>query len=593
MRRQRRRRSRRRSHTCGDNGFERKARLWAAEETRRRKPTPKKPVGKPGRSATLVRALILLLCLSAAPAAAKPRAALRAPAGRVIASVTIESNNVFSTDSPPEDKLLYRAANDIHVRTREAVIARELLFQVGDLYDPALVDETERNLRALPFIRRVETQATVNTAGAVDIVVRTYDSWSLEVVANFKRAGGSTSLKGGVTDHNILGEGKLGSAVYNHDGLSESKDFAYQDPQFMHTKHLIYSMSAHAAPGSQNYALSLNRPFYASIVPRAMGGTATYVKNSISTFSGQAPIGTGQTPAGSVSKGVVEAGLNYGVAIATSTERTRRVTFGILAHHADYTAIPNAASGPIPQREQLGFLQLAGDFTEVDFLTVRRINKFTHDEDYNLGLSILPIIAWAPFVRAVGSTQSQFVPGVTATKGFTWGDQLLLLNSGYSSKYVNGFNSNRIATAGASYYIRGLTYQTLAFHSALDLGWHLDPAAPLVLGESSGLRGYGLSAFNGDRRFLFNIEDRLFVWDELFRLLDVGAVFFYDSGYAWPTSSSIKLGDLKNSVGMGLRLAPSRSADNNPVRIDLAYALNDNQTRSRWSLSIQAGQAFH
>jgi hypothetical protein len=28
------------------------------------------------------------------------------------------------------------------------------------------------------------------------------------------------------------------------------------------------------------------------------------------------------------------------------------------------------------------------------------------------------------------------------------------------------------------------------------------------------------------------------------------------------------------------------------VRIDLAYALNDNQTRSHWSLSILAGQAF-
>ena len=59
-----------------------------------------------------------------------------------------------------------------------------------------------------------------------------------------------------------------------------------------------------------------------------------------------------------------------------------------------------------------------------------------------------------------------------------------------------------------------------------------------------------------------------------------------------PTSSSVKAAQLKNSVGMGLRLAPSRSNSNSPVRIDLAYALSDNQTRSRWSLSILAGQAF-
>jgi hemolysin activation/secretion protein len=126
----------------------------------------------------------------------------------------------------------------------------------------------------------------------------------------------------------------------------------------------------------------------------------------------------------------------------------------------------------------------------------------------------------------------------------------------------------------------------------MDVGWHLDPGAPLTLGEANGLRGYGLNAFNGDRRFLFNVEDRVFVWDELFRLLDIGAVVFYDSGYAWPASSAIKLTELKNAVGMGLRAAPSRSSDNTPVRIDAAYALSNNSTRSRWSLSIQAGQAF-
>jgi outer membrane protein assembly factor BamA len=532
-----------------------------------------------------MRSLTLLLCLLAPPLAAMPRPALLAPAGRVIASIKIESNNVFDTQAPPENKLLYRAANHVHIRTRERIILRELLFEVGDVYDPALIEETERNLRALPFIRRAEADAVVNKEGTVDVVVRTYDSWSLEVVASFKRAGGSTSVKAGVTEHNIVGEGKLGSAVFSRDGLAQSKSFGFQDPQFLHAKHLPFAMSAVQAPGVQNYLLSLNRPFYASIVPWSAGGTVSYNKTSVSTYDGR-------TLTGTASKSVGEAGINYGVAVATSTERTRRVTFGILEHRADFRGIPGAPPGPVPGPEQMTFLQLGADWEELDFLTVRRIQKFTHDEDYNLGLAVLPLLAWAPFVRTLGSTESQFVPSVTATKGFTWADQLLLLNAGYASKYVNGFNSNRVASAGASYYIRGLKYQTLAFHSGLDLGWHLDPAAPLTLGEANGLRGYGLSAFSGDRRFLFNIEDRIFVWDELFRLLDVGTVVFYDSGYAWPSTSSVKLADLKNSVGLGLRVAPSRSADNTPVRIDVAYALNDNQTRSRWSLSILAGQAF-
>ena len=521
----------------------------------------------------------------APPLTVAPRKSLRPPAGRIIASIKIDTNNVFDTETPPEDKLLYRTANRIHVNTREAVISRELLFAVGDRYNPALIAETERNLRALPFLRRAEAEATVNKQGTVDVIMHTYDSWSLEVVANYKRAGGETSLKGGLTDHNILGDGKLASALYSRDGLSESKSFAYQDPQFLRTKHLQYAMAALEAPGVQNYSLSLNRPFYASITPKSAGGTVSYAKSSLSTFDGQTQVGT-------VSKSVGEAGLTYGIAVATSTEHTRRITFGLLAHRADFQAIPGQTPGPIPDREQLGFFQLGADWEELDFLTVRRIQKYTHDEDYNLGLAVVPSVGWAPFVRAWGSNESQVVPSVTVRKGFTWYDQLLFLSSSYKSMYVNGADRNRIASADALYYVRGLKYQTLAFHASYDLGWHLDPASPLTLGEANGLRGYGLNAFTGDRRFLFNIEDRLFVWDELFRLLDVGAVVFYDSGYVWQPSSSINVADLRNSVGLGLRAAPSRSGSNNPVRIDLAYALNDNQTRSRWSLSILAGQAF-
>ncbi len=54
----------------------------------------------------------------------------------------------------------------------------------------------------------------------------------------------------------------------------------------------------------------------------------------------------------------------------------------------------------------------------------------------------------------------------------------------------------------------------------------------------------------------------------------------------------MRAADLRHGVGFGLRLASSRSANNNPVRIDAARALNPNGTRSRWTLSVLAGHAF-
>ncbi|MBI5246357.1 MAG: hypothetical protein HY923_04200 [Elusimicrobia bacterium] len=513
---------------------------------------------------------ILLLGLLAAPLAAAPPRRPRLPSGPVIASITIETHNIFDTDFPPENKLLYRLANRAHIKTFDSVIERELLFRVGDRYDPALTEESERLLRSLGFIRRAEISATVNKSGAMDVLVKTYDAWSLEVVANFKRAGGANNIKAGLAEHNILGQGKSGSAVYSRDGGAESKTFSYKDVQFLHYKRLQYSMVALTAPGSQNYSLSLNRPFYASIAKHAAGAAVSYASSA---------------RGGGVSRRTGEAEVSYGIAVATSTERARRVNFGLLTHRA-------VSNGPVPDLEQLTFLKLGGEWEELDFITARRIQNFTRDEDFNLGFGIVPAVAWSPKLNALDTTQSQIIPSVSAHKGFTWASQLLLLKSGYKSKYVNGANGNRVASFDSTYYARGVKYQTFALHAGLDLGWRLDADNQLGLGELNGLRGYGLSEFTGDRRFLFNIEDRLYVYDDLFRILDVGAVVFYDSGNVWQANRSMKFGDLKNSVGFGLRAAPSRSGSNSPVRIDLAFPLRRQAGGARWSLSILAGQAF-
>ncbi|MDP3544485.1 MAG: BamA/TamA family outer membrane protein [Elusimicrobiota bacterium] len=516
-----------------------------------------------------MRFLTLLLCLLTAPLAAAPPKKPRLPAGLYVASIKIESHNVFDTDVPPENKLLYKAANRAHIRTRDAVIERELLFSVGEHFDPLLLEETERNLRALPFIRRAEVSAVVNKQGSVDVTVRTFDAWTLEVVAGYKRAGGVTNVKGGFAEHNILGQGKSASAVYSKDGDSVSRAFDYKDRQFLRRKRLQFALAAAAAPGSRAYSIGVDRPFYASIARTAFGGGFTYSEGRLAE----------------VTRRTGELGGSFGVALATSTKRTRRVTLGLATRRS-------ISDGPVPDVEQLTFFRLGGEWQELDFITARRIQNFTRDEDFNLGLGVFPSVAWAPRSPALGSASSQILPRVDVTKGVAWESQLLLLRSGYRSKYVNGNNGGRVASFEASHFARGLRYQTWAFHAALDLGWQLRDGEQLGLGELNGLRGYGLNRFTGSRRFLYNIEDRVYVWDNLLRVLDVGAVAFYDSGYVWPEGSSINLADLRSSVGLGLRAAPSRSGGNSPVRVDLAFPVSRRTSFSSWSLSILAGQAF-
>lgn len=516
-----------------------------------------------------MRYLTLLLCLSAAPLSAAPRASLQLPAGLVISTITIETHNVFEMELPEENKLLYRTANRVHRITREHVILRELLFEAGDRYDAALAAETERLLRGLPFVRRAEITPVVNKDGTVTVTVRTYDAWTLEVVANYKRAGAATAIKAGLAEDNIMGLGKSGSAVYSNDWGAASADFKYKDRQFLNYKRMQYSIAARTAPGAKSLTLALDRPFYASIARSAVGGSISYAAS----------------PAGVYTRRAINTDVYYGLSMAPSTQRTRRFKFGLVAHRSEST-------GPLPARNRSVMFQLGAEWEELDFLTVRRIRKFTHDEDYNLGLGVFPALGLAPAIPSLGATQTQLVPSLRVSKGFTWGDQLLFLNSAYSSKYANGYNSDVKASLDAAYFLRGLRYQTLAFHLGADITWRTGPEGLLTLGEFNGLRGYGVGQFKGRRRFLCNLEDRVYVWDDLLSLMDIGAVFFFDSGYAWPSAGPVRLSDLKNSVGLGLRVAPSRSSGNSPVRIDLARALNGGSGRPRWSLSILGGQAF-
>jgi hypothetical protein len=91
----------------------------------------------------------------------KPVQAGECPNGR-ITYVLLDNNSIFDTSDPELDTRFvwaYRAANALHLRTRPWVIRRELLFRTGDCFDPFLLAESERLLRAYPFLARVDIHA--------------------------------------------------------------------------------------------------------------------------------------------------------------------------------------------------------------------------------------------------------------------------------------------------------------------------------------------------------------------------------------------------------------------------------------------------
>src|SRR5258706_16085721 len=72
----------------------------------------------------------------------------------IISKIIIRGTDVFDFETKPNiNKFPYSWINLLDIQTKEYVLRQELLFKVGDPVDEFRLRETERNLRALSFIR--------------------------------------------------------------------------------------------------------------------------------------------------------------------------------------------------------------------------------------------------------------------------------------------------------------------------------------------------------------------------------------------------------------------------------------------------------
>lgn len=536
---------------------------------------------RPGRGRLLKAALAALLLGASAGARAAPAAGPDA-AGLSVGSITVVTSPIFDTSLPAESAGLFRAANALHIDTRKSVILRELLLREGDPYDPALVEESERNLRRFNFLRSVRIEASAPHEGHVDLTVRTKDAWTTEPQVNFSRSGGRNSWNAGMVERNLGGYGKGASAFYDRGLERINKTFGYRDPQFL-GRRLDLTGGFVEEPGGRSALFSLARPFYATITPYSLGVSQSYRDASQTLYSNGAGAGRYR---------VVEntAALAYGRSLGSTPASVRQLFVGFSRQDARYLPI-NTGAAPLPENRTLAALQVSASRQEVRYIKERRIQQFDRDEDYNVGPGAGAGLGLAP--RWLGSSSTQLLPRFEGQLGGSFGPgHFALLRTGYSQRLSpTGRSENLLGSADLQYYNQALPRQTLALRAAYDHGWRPD-AEGLTLGENNGLRGFSNDQFAGSRRFILNAEDRVFFAHEVLNLLSLGGAVFYDAGYAWPSGAPMRLADLRQSLGAGFRFVFTRSSRNLPIRLDLAHALNDNGQRSRWAFSVATGYSF-
>ena len=501
-----------------------------------------------------------------------------------VGRITVRSLNVFSPEEAARG-WLYRAADAVHFETRESVIRKFLLFKEGEPYDATRLEETERNLRGLPFLKAASIVPGPPHDGLVDVEVTTQDAWTTQPGISYGKKGGVTTYSFSFEEKDLLGTGRDAEVSYGKDVDRINRSIEYKDPYFLGpywNADFLYSANS---DGTEE-AVRIGRPFFSFVSPWASDFLLTHVLQDDKLYEN-----------GEVSEQFRQSHrqfhVSYGRAIAASDVRARRLTAGFELRKDEFEHSPNRPDDLLPENRNFRYLFLRYEDVSNDFIKENYVNRDSRFEDFNLGRSLIATFAVSPSAFGLDRT-TEFVQ-LQADNGWRISPNSFVLSHLVFHTRLDDGVQNAVLSAGVSYVrkFETTTLQTLVSHLQFDEGWNLDRETQFFADGANGLRGYRLHSFEGDKRLVWNLEHRLFTGREILQLASLGAAVFFDAGTATPQGRPLSLSEVKSDIGVGLRVAISRASTNSILRIDAAYPLNpDPLGRKGWLISFSSGQVF-
>lgn len=499
-----------------------------------------------------------------------------------IGKITIEVADVYSRQEAGRG-FFYRTADKLHIETRDEVIRKYLLFREGDVYNPALLEETERNLRAQHYIKAASVTALPPHDGLVDVIVSTQDAWSIAPETKAASAGGTGNYGASISDSNLLGWGKEAQLSWTKDINRTRAGVHYIDPMLFPGYWSTYLTYGHTSDGFDQ-RITIRRPFYSFETPWATDVTFL-------AFRQQDRIYNDGVVTERFEHEMRNAVASWGWALNPSDSVANRIVGGLHFFRDQFEPVAVPPPDGLPSSREYRYVFARFEHAENEFVKLNFINKDVRFEDFNLGrqysieAAVSPRLAGAPVNSAFGR--------VSLTDGISAGPTGFVLNSlSLQSRFDGGMQN---ALARLEIYGAKRTGEdhpmTFAGQIAIDSAWRQDRDGQFFADGLNGLRGYRAHSFTGSRSIVINAEERFHLGRELLQLYSPGLVAFVDAGNA-TNGGLAELMRLKLDAGFGIRIGLPRTPKN-LVRIDFAYAFErDPLGRKGFLVSFSSGQAF-
>ena len=322
----------------------------------------------------------------------------------VVSSLRIHRENVF--DRAESSSWLFRAANSLHIVTREHVVRRELLIPVGAPFDSATANETARNLRKLGIFRKVQVDSSTTPSGLVEDVT-THDSWTTQVQASFKSTGDQVTWTAGVAEKNLLGRQIKAQVKYTSDPDRSTTQFSASFPRVWRGLVGIDAGYRQYSDG-ESADFTASSPFRTLATRKAATLDVDHADRSVLRFF------EGEEVASDTLRHLLtKAALNAGWAARGSQEGYVRLGAKLQLRRENYAALG------VPIEDRSFFAELGGavEWSSTDFSVVEGYRGLGGKEDVDLSATVRGEVWVAP--SAWGYQRTGVGPALRANVGKT------------------------------------------------------------------------------------------------------------------------------------------------------------------------------
>lgn len=461
-------------------------------------------------------------------------------AGQKITDIVVVTQPPYTDKLPRQAEFLRRAARSLHVTTRVDVIRRFLLLDVGEPCNQIRRAESERILRAQPYLVDARIDVYDDEQGGVRLEVQTRDEFSLIAEPNVQFT--SPVLKGMRLGESNLGGTAVMAAVNWRDGGPYNDVIGAQltDYQFGGARNELRLLGQRYEHG-QELRAEVIRPYYTDLQRFAwvasLGGTRDYVgflrpgrdANAVNVVRQFADVGA-------VSR-LGPIGRLKLLGLSLTREYVRTDSLPVLLTDM---GIRSDSAGVLPVRfRQQRVVRLNGllGLRRLRFERVQGFDALDGAQDIRVGMQMNAV-----YGQSLGAGNAIDRDRFVATNlyaglgGARWFSGIQAIGEARYNRNRKAWE-NLISSGRVAWYFKPAVKQLTLVQAEWGAARNMQVPFQLSLADyDGGILGHGYSDEPGAKRLVFRAEQRLIV-PTRYNVADVGFAGFAEMGKLWAERS--------------------------------------------------------